>query len=129
VEPIVPSSWQDFYEATRVPAAVADDGLVFFTGHTGTLPDGSFPPGVESQLRATFHNLSLSLEQAGATWGDVLEMHSYHLGLRAQAGLMLEVASDFLTDPYPAWTAVGVAELFEEEALVEISCVARRRRR
>jgi enamine deaminase RidA (YjgF/YER057c/UK114 family) len=34
------------------------------------------------------------------------------------------VAAEFLEDPYPAWTAVGVTELLLPEALIEISCVA-----
>jgi enamine deaminase RidA (YjgF/YER057c/UK114 family) len=37
---------------------------------------------------------------------------------------MLMVAGEFLDEPYPAWTAVGVTELFEPEALVEVSCEA-----
>ena len=31
---------------------------------------------------------------------------------------------EFLSDPYPAWTAVGVTELIDEGAVVEIGCVA-----
>jgi enamine deaminase RidA (YjgF/YER057c/UK114 family) len=41
-----------------------------------------------------------------------------------QAEALLRVAAQFLDDPYPAWTAVGVTELIIPEALVEISCVA-----
>jgi enamine deaminase RidA (YjgF/YER057c/UK114 family) len=54
----------------------------------------------------------------------VVEIHSYHVGYRAHADVVLQVAAEFLDDPYPAWTAVGVTELFEPEALVEVSCVA-----
>lgn len=38
--------------------------------------------------------------------------------------MLLAVAAEFLTEPYPAWTAVGVTELFDSEAVIEISCVA-----
>jgi enamine deaminase RidA (YjgF/YER057c/UK114 family) len=34
------------------------------------------------------------------------------------------VAPEFLAKPYPAWTDVGFTELFEPDAVVEISCVA-----
>jgi enamine deaminase RidA (YjgF/YER057c/UK114 family) len=46
------------------------------------------------------------------------------VGLRDQADALLRVAGEFLDSPYPAWTAVGVLELFEPEAVVEIRCVA-----
>ena len=46
------------------------------------------------------------------------------MGLLDQADAVLRVAAEFLVDPYPAWTAVGVTELILPEALVEISCVA-----
>jgi enamine deaminase RidA (YjgF/YER057c/UK114 family) len=53
-----------------------------------------------------------------------VELNSYHVGLRVQAEALIAIAGEFLTDPYPAWTAVGVTELFDEGAVVEISCVA-----
>jgi enamine deaminase RidA (YjgF/YER057c/UK114 family) len=38
--------------------------------------------------------------------------------------VLLAVAAEFLQDPFPAWTAVGVTELIDPEAVIEISCVA-----
>ena len=37
-----------------------------------------------------------------------MALNSFHVGLRAQAEVLVAVAGEFLTDPYPAWTAVGV---------------------
>jgi len=37
---------------------------------------------------------------------------------------LLSVAAEFLKAPYPAWTPVGVTELWPPEAVVEIRCVA-----
>jgi enamine deaminase RidA (YjgF/YER057c/UK114 family) len=51
-------------------------------------------------------------------------MTTYHVGLSSQATLVLEVAANFLQAPYPAWTAVGVSELWSPEAIIEISCIA-----
>lgn len=61
---------------------------------------------------------------AGLSWGHVVEISSYHVGYPRQGGRVLQIASEFLAPPYPAWTAVGVAELYVPEALVEIRCVA-----
>jgi enamine deaminase RidA (YjgF/YER057c/UK114 family) len=123
VDPIVPAGWVDFYQATHIPAALRADGLVRLTGHTGDR-DGGFSPDPEEQIRQTFVNVGTTLAEAGVGWADVVELTSYHVGLRDQADALLRVAGEFLDSPYPAWTAVGVSELFEPEAVVEIRCVA-----
>jgi enamine deaminase RidA (YjgF/YER057c/UK114 family) len=125
---IVPSFWADFYAETRIPAALHVDDFLYLTGHTGTLDDGTFPNDAKSQIRQTFLNIVTTLAKAGAGWSDVVRIDSYHVGLRAQSVALMTVAAEFLADPFPAWTAVGVAELFEPEAVVEISCTALVRR-
>jgi enamine deaminase RidA (YjgF/YER057c/UK114 family) len=121
---VVPEHWTDFYEATHIPAAVRDGDRLYMTGHTGEDPDGNFSADPGTQIRQTFHHISATLSKAGANWADVVELNSYHVGLQAQAEALIAIAGEFLGDPYPAWTAVGVTELFDEGAVVEISCVA-----
>jgi enamine deaminase RidA (YjgF/YER057c/UK114 family) len=123
-EVIVPEVWADFYEATRIPAAVRVGDTLRVTGHTGETADGVFSADPELQIRQVFRNISLTLAEAGLTWSNVVEINSYHVGLLNQAEAVLRIAAEFLEDPYPAWTAVGVTELILAEALVEISCVA-----
>jgi enamine deaminase RidA (YjgF/YER057c/UK114 family) len=94
------------------------------TGHTGETRDGLFSADPEEQIRQVFHNIEVTLAEAGAAWSDVVEINSYHVGLRAQIDTVLRVAAEFLEAPLPAWTAVGVSELIYPEAIVEISCVA-----
>ena len=121
---VVPAMWSDFYEETHIPAAVRVGTMLRLTGHTGETDDGVFSAEPASQIRQTFRNIALTLAEAGATWADVVEINSYHVGLLNQAEAVFEVAAEFLEDPYPAWTAVGVTELILPDALVEISCVA-----
>jgi enamine deaminase RidA (YjgF/YER057c/UK114 family) len=121
---LVPEVWADFYEQTHIPAAVRVGDTLRLTGHTGETPDGVFSPDYETQIRQVFRNIALTLAEAGATWSNVVEINSYHVGLLNQAEAVLRIAAEFLEDPYPAWTAVGVTELILPEALVEISCVA-----
>ena len=123
-EPIVPPMWADFYEQTRIPAALRVGDTLRVTGHTGETADGVFSTAKEVQIRQVFRNISLTLAEGGAEWSDVVEINSYHVGLLDQSEALLRVAREFLHDPYPAWTAVGVTELILPEALVEISCVA-----
>jgi enamine deaminase RidA (YjgF/YER057c/UK114 family) len=124
-EMIVPREWAAFYEVSGVPAAVRVGNTVRLSGHTGENSDAEFPPDPQDQMRGTFQNIALTLAEAGCGWKDVVELTSYHVGLRAHfPEIAFEVASEFLEKPYPAWTAVGVTELYDLEALVEISCIA-----
>lgn len=123
-EPIVPAVWADFYEETRIPAAVRVGDTLRVTGHTGETAGGVFPGDAEEQIRQVFRNIALTLAEAEVSWSDVIELNSYHVGLLNQAEALFKVAAEFLEDPYPAWTAVGVTELIVPGALVEISCVA-----
>ena len=121
--PIVTAVWADFYKETRIPAALRVGDTLRVTGHTGESGDGVFSSDPETQIRQVFHNIALTLDEAGAKWSNVVEINSYHVGLLEQkpySGWPL----NFIVDPYPAWTAVGVTELVLPEAVVEISCVA-----
>jgi enamine deaminase RidA (YjgF/YER057c/UK114 family) len=121
---VVPEHWTDFYESTHIPAAVRDGDRLYVTGHTGEDPDGNFSADPATQIRQTFRHIGATLSKDGASWADVVELNSYHVGLQAQAEILIAIAGEFLIDPYPAWTAVGVTELFDVGAVVEISCVA-----
>ncbi|MGA8295749.1 MAG: Rid family hydrolase [Acidimicrobiales bacterium] len=120
---IVPTVWADFFEQTHIPAAVRIGEMLRISGHTGETSDGVFATEPELQIRQTFQNIAITLAEAGANWSNVVEMTSYHVGLLNQAEALLAVAAEFLEDPYPAWTAVGVTELILPDAFVEISCV------
>lgn len=121
---IVSPVWADFYNDTRIPAATRTGGTIRVSGHTCETMEHTFAADPAQQIRDTFANIASTLAEAGASWADVVDMTSYHIGLRDQAEIMLEIAADFLGDPFPSWTAFGVTELFDPEAVIEISCVA-----
>ena len=123
-EAVIPSDWTSFYAETHIPAAVWVGDTLRISSHAGESPDDVFPQDPEEQLRGAFRNIGSTLESAGATWSDVVEINSFHIGLRAHAEFLLRVAAEFLTPPYPAWTPVGVTDLWPPEAVVEIRCVA-----
>jgi enamine deaminase RidA (YjgF/YER057c/UK114 family) len=121
---IVPRGWQEFFDETNVPAAIRHGNTIYVTGHTGEDDDLTFSPDADHQIRQTFQSIAQTLADAGADWSDVVEIVSYHVGLRSQAAALIEVSKEFLAAPAPAWSAVGVTELWDEGSLVEISCVA-----
>lgn len=105
-EVFVPSVWRPFYEQTSIPAAVRAGDTLRVTGHTGDNADGVYSEDVEDQIRTTFSNVAMTLAAAGAGWSDVVEIHSYHVGLRDQARAVLGVAAEFL-DALPCLDGSG----------------------
>lgn len=109
----------------RYSHGVRADGLVLFSGVTGTQPDGSVSVDPRTQFEAAFIHLGFYLREAGLGFEHVAEITTYHVGLRHHFDCFLEVKDRFLREPYPAWTAIGVSELITEGALVEIRAIAR----
>ena len=80
----------------------------------------------ESQFRDTFRFLRANLEAADLPFDHIVEMTTYHVGLREHLDAFIKVKDEFISEPYPAWTAIGVTELITEGTLVEIRVIARR---
>ena len=96
---------------THTGSAKKAGNWLLLTGHTGDTPDGEYSNDVRTSYArhsATWRQRCTRPVPAGP---DVVALNSYHVGLRAQADALLEIAAEFLAEPYPAWTAVGVTEL------------------
>ena len=107
-------------------APVLDTGdLVFFSGVTGTAPDLSVSDDPETQFTDVFRYLEANLAVAGLDFSHVVEMTSYHVGLREHFKAFVRVKDVFIKAPYPAWTAIGVSELITEGTLLEIRVIAK----
>ena len=106
---------------------IVDTGeFVFLSGVTGTHPDLSVSSDPESQFRDTFKFLEANLEVANLKFSDVVEMTTYHVNLREHLNTFRKVKDEFITQPYPAWSAIGVTELITEGTLIEIRVIAQR---
>jgi enamine deaminase RidA (YjgF/YER057c/UK114 family) len=106
---------------------ILDTGdLVFFSGVTGTHPDLTVAPEPERQIRDTFEFLKANLAAAGLTFDHVVEMTSYHVGLREHLSSFIKIKDAYISSPYPAWTAIGVTELITEGTIIEIRVIAKR---
>ncbi|MEM8788159.1 MAG: RidA family protein [Pseudomonadota bacterium] len=100
-------------------------GFLFLTGMTGSGPDGTMPEAPQAQFRAAFAKIGLVLAEAGLSFDAVVEMTSYHVGLRQHFEAFDTARLEVFAEPYPAWTAVEVAGLRRPKALVEIRAIAR----
>ena len=68
------------------------------------------------------------LERAGAGYGDIVDVTSFHTDIIAQIDAYSEVQKRFLGSPPPAWTAIDVDRLLPDGGITEIKIVARRSR-
>jgi len=100
--------------------------FVFFSGTTGARPDLTVSMNPETQFREAFGFLKDHLAQAGLSFCDIVEMTTYHVELRKHLDTFIKVKDEFVTEPYPAWTAIGVSELITQGTLVEIRVIAKR---
>lgn len=122
---IIPPDLQSYYDDWHMSPGLLCDGFVFFTGFTGTRPDGTLSENAETQIRDAFAKVQSVLEAGGMGFEHLVEMTSYHVGLRDHLETFKSVRDSFVVEPYPAWTAIEVAGFVREGAIVEIRVIAR----
>jgi reactive intermediate/imine deaminase len=76
---------------------------------------------IDAEIRRSFENVQAMAEAAGATLAQVVKMTVFMTDL-AHFARINEIMATFFTAPYPARSAVGVAQL-PKGARVEIECV------
>ncbi|WP_051792563.1 Rid family hydrolase [Amycolatopsis jejuensis] len=116
---------QRWYDTLPASSAFRVGDLVFISGQLSVDKEGEVrdPGDVTAQARNCFESLRDVVEQAGGTLDDIVEIQSFHTDLR-RMDPVFDVAREFLTGGYPAWTAVGSTGLPHPEALVSIRAIA-----
>ena len=123
--PIIPREMQGYYDDWRMSPGLRCNGFVFMTGFTGVAPSGALSSDPGEQIREAFSQVASVLKEGGMDFGHVVEMTSYHVGLRDHLALFKSIRADYVKEPYPAWTAIEVAGFVTEGAIVEIRAIAR----
>jgi len=122
---IVPPEFRAGADQLKMSPAILSGDHVFLTGTTGSDLQGRMPQDQATQIRNAFDKIGAVLQEAGLTFDAVVEMTSYHVGLRTHFDLFDVIRLEYFQAPYPAWTAVEVAGLRREGAIVEIRAIAR----
>lgn len=96
------------------------------SGQVGRDETGSAIADPEGQFVAAFENVGAILKEARLSYADIVDLSTFHTSFDSFA-LFVDVKNRFLaSEPYPAWTAVGVTALALPGLLVEIKALARR---
>src|SRR5688572_32164250 len=122
---VIPARSDRAYDDYHYAPAVRVGDTVIVSG----IPAG---PGdtYEAKITAMFERLKRTLEAAGATLADVVEINTFHVDVKdtpsfeAEFAQFLAVHRVYFPEGYPAWTAVGTTALLAEGAPVEMRVVA-----
>ena len=121
IDVIVPESARKTYESWHFAPAVRHEDLIFCSGVVG---QGESP---EDEFRNAWQSLGETLEEAGVGYADIIDSTLYIVDLQKNAAAMAKVKDEFIKEPYPASTWIGVTELVIPGARAEIKVTARQR--
>jgi enamine deaminase RidA (YjgF/YER057c/UK114 family) len=106
---VFPANRHALYEAHGYSAAIKSQDLLFVSGQVGSREDGSVEEDFEAQVRLAFSNLIATLQAAGCSLDDIIDVTSFHTDPENQFETIMKVKAEiFPTKPYPNWTAIGV---------------------
>ena len=120
IDVIVPDSARKIYESWHFAPAVRHDDLIFCSGVVGR------GDSAEEEFRNAWQSVGETLAAAGVGYEDIVDSTLYVVELQKNAATMAKVKDEFIKEPYPASTWIGVTELVIPNARAEIKVTARR---
>ena len=120
IEVIVPESAREPYTDWRFAPAVRHQDLIFFSGVVGQ------GESAEEEFRSAWASLEVTLTEAGIGYEDIIDTTLYIVDLQKNASTMAKVRNEFIKEPYPASTWIGITELVIPGARAEIKVIARK---
>ncbi len=117
---IVPDEARKTYENWHFAPAVVHGDLVFVSGVVGS------GESAEDEFRNAWQSLGRTLEAAGVGYEDIVDTTLYIVDLQKNTRAMAKVKDEFIKEPYPASTWIGITELVIPGARAEIKVIARR---
>jgi enamine deaminase RidA (YjgF/YER057c/UK114 family) len=122
IQVIVPESARKTYESWHFAPAVRHGDLIFFSGVVGR------GESLEDEFRDAWQSLGETLLAAGVGYEDIIDSTLYVVDLQKNAATMARVKDEFIKEPYPASTWIGITELIIPGTRAEIKVTARRPR-
>lgn len=123
---IIPKQMAGLYRDWRMSPGLEVDGFVFLTGFSGMPLDGRLSPDPQEQIEAAFDQAFLVLAEARMDARNIIEVTSFHVGLRAHLDIFKAAWRARMREPYPAWTAIEVAGFATEGVVIELRVIAKR---
>jgi len=120
IDVIVPDSARKTYDSWHFAPAVRHGDLIFFSGVVG------HGESAEDEFRNAWQSLGETLAAAGVGFEDIVDSTLYVVDLQKNAATMAKVKDEFIKEPYPASTWIGVTELVIPGTRAEIKVTAQK---
>jgi enamine deaminase RidA (YjgF/YER057c/UK114 family) len=108
-------------------AIPADGRKIYLAGITGHRQDGSIDEGVVDQFGAACESVARVIAEAGGKPTDLVSMTIYTTDIAAYRAALTPLGQRYRAvfgRHYPPMALLGLAELFDPAAVVELVCVA-----
>jgi 2-iminobutanoate/2-iminopropanoate deaminase len=115
--------WVNHDQHSAFSAARVGD-LLFISGIPGFDDNGALPDGFEAQFGFVVKNIKRVLDEAGATFADLVKVNVLLTRAADVAAMNALYAGAFGPPPYPARTTCVVQALPDPKMLIEIEAVA-----
>lgn len=123
---VTPGYGERLRDLLHYSQAVRVGNRVEISGQGGWDDDLRIPDALEEEIAKAFRNVERTLATAGAGWGHVVHVNSYHVG-----GFPPEVNEtmarfyrEYMPDHAPIWTQTGVQALGLPAMRIEIRVTA-----
>ena len=119
IDVIVPESARKTYDNWHFAPAVRHGDLIFFSGVIGQ------GETAEEEFRNAWKSLGEILAAAGVGYEDIIDTTIYLVDLQKNTAAMAKAKDEFIKEPYPASTWIGITELVLPGTRAEIKVIAR----
>ena len=116
--PVIPADSQTSYDRFHFAPAYRVGDTLYVSGVIGT------GESLEDEFASAFENLTNVLAEAGFTLADVVEMTTFHVDMSTTLGAFMAARDAALSEPWPAWTAIGCTELAIPTGRAEVKVTA-----
>lgn len=116
--PVIPEGSETSYERFHFAPAYRVGDTLYVSGVIGT------GESLEEEFASAFENLSSVLAAAGYSLDDVVEMTSFHVDMSKTLGAFMAARDQVMSEPWPAWTAIGCTELAIPTGRAEVKVTA-----
>jgi enamine deaminase RidA (YjgF/YER057c/UK114 family) len=121
---IIPPGQEAVYASWHFAPAVRTGNTIYVSGVIGMGPDGTVPEDPAEEFTNAFAQLATTLEAAGATLDDVVELTTFHVDMPATLRAFGAAKDAAIGEPYPAWTAIGCTALAVPGGRAEVKATA-----
>lgn len=122
---VIPHGMEHVVPLFGYAPGLVSGGFLFMAGQLGRDDSGQVIADPEAQITRAWQNVLSILAAAGVGVAELVDVTTFHVGLREHLALYKAVRDRFMQGHTPPWTAIGVSELSRAGLIVEIKGIAR----